>query len=402
MIALCGADGHLIRALPEGTGTFGFHSALGWVSEGSSKGRLRSRTLHGLKSKADWICRFQLKRDQTKGQVSIQSLENCTVSDRGAKSWALSTPLGDFVLNSGTEAVFDPFRLSSSETRSEEENKRDRSFWLSLLGIGLITALFVTFFPLHQPLEEEEPLVEPVTVKLAPRPRQMVRIPKILPNLKVAPQKADATRRAIQQNLGFLGLLGNKNLKKAIGGAPTQLKDASPGAGAGGKEGSGGELLVGIGRGVKRTTVGNTGSAGLGGIGTKGRGGGQGGYGNASVGSGEGSRLSAMGLSDDIVLEGGLDRAVIQATIAKYLNQVRACYERGLRQKPGIAGQVTMAFAIGATGKLQYSKVSKSSLGYQPVEGCISDRMMTWQFPKPLGGVVVKVKYPFLLRPVGT
>ena len=36
--------------------------------------------------------------------------------------------------------------------------------------------------------------------------------------------------------LGFMGLLGRKDLTKALGGAPTQLKDASPGAGPGGKE----------------------------------------------------------------------------------------------------------------------------------------------------------------------
>jgi hypothetical protein len=27
---------------------------------------------------------------------------------------------------------------------------------------------------------------------------------------------------------------------------------------------------------------------------------------------------------------------------------------------------------------------------------------MTWQFPKPKGGVKVPVKYPFMLRPVGS
>jgi hypothetical protein len=142
--------------------------------------------------------------------------------------------------------------------------------------------------------------------------------------------------------------------------------------------------------------------AGLGGIGTKGRGGGGGGYGNSMVGSGEGRALSAMPVSQDIVLEGGLDRAVIQATIAKYISQVRACYEDGLRNNPGISGQVTMAFEIAATGTLNYARVGKSTLGNAPVESCISARMMGWQFPKPLGGVSVKVNYPFLLRPVSS
>ncbi|NDD91677.1 hypothetical protein EBZ37_06295, partial [bacterium] len=183
-------------------------------------------------------------------------------------------------------------------------------------------------------------------------------------------------------------------------GSTTAL-NASAGAGAGGNQGSGGELLVGLGQGVKRTSVGNSGVSGLGGVGTKGAGGGNGGYGNSMVGSGEGRALSAMAVSNDLVLEGGLDRAVIQATIAKYLSQVRACYEQGLAQSPGINGTVTMNFQVGPSGVLDFSKVGKSTLGHPPVENCIAQRMMGWKFPKPLGGVAVKVSYPFLLRPVG-
>lgn len=197
-------------------------------------------------------------------------------------------------------------------------------------------------------------------------------------------------------------MLGQQNLTKAVGGVPTQLKDASPGAGRGGSEGSGGELLVGLGKGVKRTTVGNTGTAGLGGIGTKGRGGGEGGYGNTLVASGEGKGLSSIPLSQDMILEGGLDRNVIQATIAKYLSQVRACYNEGLQRNPGLTGLVGMKFEINGAGDLNFAKVYKSSLGDQKVEGCISNRMMTWKFPKPRGGVNVKVSYPFLLRPVNS
>jgi hypothetical protein len=180
---------------------------------------------------------------------------------------------------------------------------------------------------------------------------------------------------------------------------PIALKDVSAGAGAGGKEGSGGETLVGLGAGVKRTTVGNSGVAGLGGIGTKGRGGGAGGYGDMMVGSGEGKGLTSLALSQDVTLEGGLDRSVIQATIAKYLSQVRACYESGLRKNAGLMGQVSMAFEINGQGDLNYSKVARSSLGNPEVEACISSKMLNWKFPKPTGGVNVKVAYPFMLRP---
>ena len=146
--------------------------------------------------------------------------------------------------------------------------------------------------------------------------------------------------------------------------------------------------------------MGNTGTAGLGGIGTKGAGGGLGGYGNSLIGSGEGKGLTTMALAQDLVLEGGLDRSVIQATIAKYLSQVRACYEGGLQKKPDLQGTVAMAFQINPTGELNYSRVAKSSLGDPQVENCIATRMMSWKFPKPVGGVSQKVEYPFNLRPI--
>lgn len=253
-------------------------------------------------------------------------------------------------------------------------------------------------------MKDPEPQVvmeEPILVKLTPQVQKTVVVPSTMPTElpKTIQTQDKVVKRAIQQNLGFLGLLGNKNITKAIGGANT-LKDSSAGAGAG-KEGSGGEYLTGLGRGVKHATVGNSGVAGLGGIGTKGAGGGAGGYGNSKIGSGEGSSLSKVALSNDLMLEGGLDKAVIQATIAKYLSQVRACYESGLQSNPALQGQVNMAFNITGNGDVSVANVAKSTLGHSGVESCISTKMLNWKFPKPVGGVNVKVNYPFVLRPVG-
>ncbi|MEI6398903.1 MAG: AgmX/PglI C-terminal domain-containing protein, partial [Pseudomonadota bacterium] len=149
------------------------------------------------------------------------------------------------------------------------------------------------------------------------------------------------------------------------------------------------------------TTVGNSGVAGLGGIGNAGAGGGEGGFGKSYVGSGGvgGKSLADVRLGKDIELDGGLDQAVVRATIVKYLSQIQACYQRGLREKPHLAGQVSMDFEIAASGKLNYAKVKTSSLDYPATEDCIAKAMLTWQFPKPVGGTLVKVNYPFALKP---
>ncbi len=401
MITISTENGSLVRVLGKKTETYGFHRLFGFVSETAGQQRAANRKMHGLSaSDSGWLCRFQVVAPQSgsgAAAIAIQGVEGCKIKKLSDASWELFTDVGNFVVAQAV-AEADPLRIGSLK-----EDERETKIWLASLVATILAFVAYKFIPPMEMKQEEAKIIEQVTVKIEPEVQKQVAVPTLnaLPELQKQMQN-QKVRRAVEQNLGFLGLLGRKDLTKALGGVPTQLKDASPGAGPGGTEGSGGERLVGLGEGVKRTTVGNSGVAGLGGIGTKGAGGGAGGYGNSAVGSGEGKGLSQMALSNDIVLEGGLDRAVIQATIAKYISQVRACYEDGLRQQPGLSGQVGVNFEIGPNGMLNYSRVGKSSLGHPGVESCITTRMMKWQFPKPLGGVNVKVNYPFLLRPVSS
>ena len=404
MIAIANANGSFLRAIPGPVErTFGYHRLFGFISQEACEQRLRNRKAHGLRtSRAEWLFRFKL---QPHGDsFGVSALDGCTASSVKNGTWQL-------VSNYGTFLVAPSADLDTSHIEKIENDDRS-SRWLLILSI--LFFVFAGTLWWFQPTGQEEPIAqipEPVVVTVVPA--NAVRIPQptlTTPHPEIAAKpKDDGGKRAVAQNLGFLGMLGKKELTKAVGGIPSAMQNVSPGAGLQGDKGSGGEMLVGLGQGVKRTTVGNTGVAGLGGVGGgKGPGGGAGGYGDtlvgsgtgAGVGQGNGRSLMSLPLSSDIELEGGLDRAVIQATIAKYLSQVRACYEVGLRRNPGMAGQVSMNFEIGPTGKLNYSKVGKSSLGDAEVPECIAARMMTWDFPKPIGGVNVKVNYPFLLRPV--
>src|SRR5690606_25468591 len=146
--------------------------------------------------------------------------------------------------------------------------------------------------------EVKEELKKPITVKVIKQPDVVQVANNVSPQMKVKPlTKAEKAHRAVQRNLGFLGMVGSKDMKKVVGGVPQKLEKATAGAGAGGDAGSGGELLTGLGKGLKKTTVGNTGVQGLGGVGTKGAGGGAGGYGNTMVASGSGKGISAIAVS---------------------------------------------------------------------------------------------------------
>jgi hypothetical protein len=405
--------GNLIKifASSNGTLTFGLHQLFGWISDAGSRSRMdyhrrsgRSRARRMLDGDA-WLCRFRLEGSRL-SPLDPPNASSIRIEERRPGVWSIETSRGKLELSqSVSSAVAGPGFANAPAAGIAAGAKKDRTLERALAAATLLALLFMAAGSLLQGSHTaiEAPVMEPVVVKILPEKQKAVRVVNPISEnaLPKSVQKVDAqARRAIQQNLGFLGMLGSKTLSKALGGAKTSIA-ASAGAGAGGDQGSGGELLVGLGQGVKRTTVGNSGVAGLGGVGTKGAGGGNGGYGNSAVGSGEGRALSAMAVSNDVVLEGGLDRAVIQATIAKYLNQVRACYEQGLSQSPGISGTVTMNFEVGPAGSLGFARVQKSTLGHAGTENCIAGRMMGWKFPKPLGGVAVKVSYPFLLRPVG-
>ncbi len=394
MIAISNSNGQLLRMLPDLSEevVYGFHRRFGWITEAGARKRLQNRLRHGLKGEsADWLMKFTLQ--PRAGGFAVQQIAGCRVRPGGDTGWILESDKGEFFLSSESAKILD-----FPATRKDSQ----KTLWISAAVLAILAALF--FIPRGEVIAPEPVKEEPVVIKVVQPPKSVV-VPmsESVRNIRSPVEQQSTktqTQNVIRKEVGFLELLGKKELSKAAGGRPIELTEASPGAGAGGKEGSGGELLTGLGEGLRKTTVGNTGVAGLGGIGTKGRGGGQGGYGDVAVAGGSGGRISTVALSKDLVVEGGLSQAVIQATIAKYLNQIRACYEDGLSKNPGLVGLVTTRFDIGAAGNVESSQVTNSSLGNKGVEDCILRKMGGWQFPKPVGGVKVRVNYPFLLKPV--
>jgi TonB family protein len=140
---------------------------------------------------------------------------------------------------------------------------------------------------------------------------------------------------------------------------------------------------------------------GIGDIGTRGRGGGLNGYGSSVGTLGKKSSSDVAISSGNPVVEGSMDKELIRRVIHEHRNQVRYCYESELQRHPGLNGKVTVKFVIGAAGQVQKSGVDSSSLGNAAVENCIVARVYQWQFPKPKGGGIVQVSYPFLLKESG-
>ncbi len=91
--------------------------------------------------------------------------------------------------------------------------------------------------------------------------------------------------------------------------------------------------------------------------------------------------------------EQGLSREQILKVINANVGKIQACYERGLRDDPSIAGRVQVAWTIASSGDVTGTRVQTSTLGAPSVERCILEKIEQWRFPAAKGRS--QVVFPF-------
>jgi outer membrane biosynthesis protein TonB len=120
----------------------------------------------------------------------------------------------------------------------------------------------------------------------------------------------------------------------------------------------------------------------------------------APAGTIEPSRVPVVETGESEV-RGSLDRDVIRRVIRRHINEVRLCYEQGLRTEPTLSGRITVSFIVSPTGAVQVASLADStfvaSSTSQSVVACILTAVRRWQFPTPEGGGIVSINYPFVL-----
>jgi TonB family protein len=159
--------------------------------------------------------------------------------------------------------------------------------------------------------------------------------------------------------------------------------------------GVGGLGLVGTGTGGGGT---GEGTIGLGNFGTIGKGGGGGngsGYGRGAGGLGGRRARAPDVIPGQANVRGSLDKEIIRRIIRRHINEVKYCYETELTKKADLSGRVAVQFTIAATGQVIASVLQSSTMGNVRVENCVVQAVRRWEFPKPMGGGIVIVSYPF-------
>jgi hypothetical protein len=127
---------------------------------------------------------------------------------------------------------------------------------------------------------------------------------------------------------------------------------------------------------------------------------GPGGMGNGHGPSGGGHIPTAPTLRNPTVdVNGSIPPEVVQRIVRQNFGRFRLCYEGGLRQNPGLAGRVSVAFMIDKNGTVATALSDHNTdMPDAQVVSCVVRGFANLQFPEPKNGMV-KVIYPLVLSP---
>jgi TonB family protein len=208
-----------------------------------------------------------------------------------------------------------------------------------------------------------------------------------------------------EQEYARVGLAAPEDTPSEKSAAPVLDHDADNSLGGlignsiGEAYGVGGLGLGGTGSGGGGTGEGTIGLGNLGAIGKGGDGGGNGsGYGRGAGGLGR--HASAPDVIPGLAsVRGSLDKEIIRRIVRRHINEVKYCYDQQLVNWPGLEGRVVVQFTIGGNGSVIASTLQSSTVANAPLENCIVRAVRRWEFPRPLGGGIASISYPFVLTP---
>ncbi len=100
-----------------------------------------------------------------------------------------------------------------------------------------------------------------------------------------------------------------------------------------------------------------------------------------------------------VEVKGGLSAEAVQRVVAGKSEEIESCYRDELAEKLSIAGAARLTWIIAETGQVERVKVRKATISIVNVAECLRATIKTWEFPKPEGGGVVEVDYPFNFQP---
>jgi len=103
---------------------------------------------------------------------------------------------------------------------------------------------------------------------------------------------------------------------------------------------------------------------------------------------------------EDSILLGKLDQRLIDDVMRRESNMRRVsdCYAAVLFDSPDAAGRVTVNLVIGGDGTVRSATIKATEIPDESMLACVQSTVSSYVFPKPEGGGIVIVSYPFVFR----
>ncbi len=92
------------------------------------------------------------------------------------------------------------------------------------------------------------------------------------------------------------------------------------------------------------------------------------------------------------------DLAVITSDLTVRLGDLTACYERRLRERPTLAGEISIHWTIQRDGSVPEQCISHDSVGDPAIATCVNELIKSTTFTPPVAGEV-GVEFPFVFAP---
>jgi hypothetical protein len=91
----------------------------------------------------------------------------------------------------------------------------------------------------------------------------------------------------------------------------------------------------------------------------------------------------------------------IAEMVKAHRKEARDCYEKALKQVPGLKGDLVIHFTLTPAGKVKLAELNKerSTITEPSVVSCVIDVIRALEFPKSAKGLETTVNYPFNFNP---
>jgi hypothetical protein len=278
--------------------------------------------------------------------------------------------------------------------------------WIISGVVGLLWVLLVAFGPTTDVNHLLPPEERPIDVKFEappPAPKPVPAQPEPAPAPAPAPKPAaapkpqpSAAEREAKRAAAFSSAFGGAAPKNGpVGDVSNVLRGVAVATGAPKPGTAVGKTVLAYGQGGQGVrTPGRSDMGGAGAVGAIGGVNGGGGIGHEGVSVSAPRAIDVAGFGAPT-----RDVGALGTSVREHESQLRFCYdEYGLKVNPDLAGSVTVALTLSASGTVMQAKVTRrtwSGPGSGPAEGCILEKARNWQFPPAGSGGVGTFEFSF-------